>query len=118
MHEFKTLFWTIIELIQNWVYPEHILNHSEFSHDMKDKGRTLSGLQMQNEYRIEAFIDARKFKLNTFLELSCLECGDKLEDDDEVVKLQCDDQHLYHVDCLRNFLLDNLVEDHKCAKCR
>ena len=48
--------------------------------------------------------------------LTCVGCGVELEDGDKVVRLECNDEHAYHVECLRTMLFDAKSEQ-SCGAC-
>ena len=54
----KSFGSTIYELLSNWIYPEHILNHTAFTHDLVDENE-LARLnnQFAHEDKVEGFIE-------------------------------------------------------------
>ena len=77
------------------------MNHTAFTHELVDPIE-MSRLenQLKHEDMVDNYIESRQSKLSTFLTLHCIYCEVELEDGERVVKLECNSEHVYHVECL------------------
>ena len=64
----------------------------------------------------------KKTKLNSFRDLECPKCKLALEDGDDVIEIECSYGHVYHSNCLYEYLKEleeeGLFDTFKCLECK
>jgi hypothetical protein len=97
----------------NFLYPSARFDEEfEFTEAKSIKEMKTESVYFDRNSTIEEFLGNNTVSLSTFQDVFCPNCYALLEDDEKVLRLQCN--CTYHKDCLEKILKDG---DDNCPKC-
>ena len=85
----------------------------DFVGEIDYQARAQSNKEFSAQEKIQDFIEERTKKHKSFNEVECPGCEKEIEDNEEVVDLDCNTGHTYHVDCLK----EQLKKEWNCKIC-
>lgn len=74
--------------------------------------------QASNMRRLESLKNNRKPMINTFFhrtDVTCTVCIGEFTEEDDIVVLECHESHIYHYDCIENWIARG---NRECPVCR
>ena len=97
-------FWG--KSIKGYYYPIAVVNEEEVTYveEINLEERAKSNKEFQDKEAMAAFIEERRKTFDAFADVTCPGCEKEIEDGEEVVELDCNAGHTYHVACLEEQL--------------
>lgn len=93
------------EATKQYYYPMAVIEEEvDYVGEIDYKERARSNKEFGKQEKIDDFIEERRKYHKSFNDVECPGCEKEIEDNEEVVDLDCNSGHTYHIDCLREQL--------------